>query len=278
MKGIETIIPSFEDYISIVFTDFESNFKICKNYADEDAVHDVRVALRRLISLASFLDSINDSSTLKSFRKRAKKYQKLFSPVRDVHVTLKFLETSKLKQFEVSDFISYLQEIRSAEEENLLQTLKETKASTLINYKEALLNSATSVSSDLQIEKRLLVVIDDAYLNLIDKLLKINPNQFETLHAVRIALKDFRYKMDIISLSNIEYQAIVNHTKKLQDNLGEIQDLRVLINYLTQFDKNSAHTSKIDPLITYLEENISSLSHAFYNQRFEIHQLWEVTT
>jgi CHAD domain-containing protein len=62
--------------------------KRCQKKYSEAAVHDLRVATRRLISTLDLLSELRPDDDLRQTRRKLKKTLDLFSPLRDVQVQL----------------------------------------------------------------------------------------------------------------------------------------------------------------------------------------------
>src|SRR5919108_6094547 len=67
---------------------FRSELKRCQKQYSEEAVHDLRVATRRLISTLDLADCIRPKTKLREARRALKKQLDTFGPLRDVQVQL----------------------------------------------------------------------------------------------------------------------------------------------------------------------------------------------
>jgi CHAD domain-containing protein len=278
----EIISNSLVDYINSIYSAFEKNFKICKNKADFDAIHDARVSLRKLMSLYTFIYFLNNNKiqSIKNLKK-IKKFQKLFSKSRDCQVSLYYATNTDIKNLNNNDFIDYLKSVKLMEEKKLLKNIKNYKTSEILNTREYMINTLLSDINKPILENKLICAVDDSFLNVVEKLLILNFNEIATFHSLRIALKKFRYSLEILDKVTNNHSDRITELKILQDYLGELQDLKVLEDFFEAFileNKETKETLEVIKLKNYIKNKQSELSQGFYNKKFEIHNLWEVTT
>lgn len=203
--------------------------KLCRKQFSEEAVHDLRVAMRRLLALLDFLRFFVASPAVRKVRRSLKSHLDAFDALRDTQVML--LETgqrlSELPQIE--PFHRYLQK----NEKRLLRRAQKDIEDVDTTYTKpirAALKALQSVSADV------LSPVDDAYQTVLQRLSMVEAENAGTIHRVRIAFKRFRYSFEIVQpvLPDVP-QDLPAQMHDYQTYMGEIQDVEVLLRALEEF-------------------------------------------
>jgi len=103
----------------------------------------------------------------------------------------------------------------------------------------------------------------------------------ERLHDVRIALKKFRYSMEIsCEASGLKPSPHIKTLKKYQDTLGNLHDRQLLIDRIRELQASIVPTEaamwrKIDKVIAALEDDCRRLHAKFMRQRPDMHAIAE---
>jgi CHAD domain-containing protein len=87
---------------------FRSGLKRCQKKSSEEAVHDLRVATRRLMSLLDLLANIHHEGTLRQAQRRLKRLLDRFGPLRDAQVQLRSVEKMLPSFPDLQGFYAYL--------------------------------------------------------------------------------------------------------------------------------------------------------------------------
>jgi CHAD domain-containing protein len=98
---------------------FRAELKRCRKKYSEEAVHDLRVATRRLISTLDLVDRIHPEANLRKTRRALKRQLDLFGPLRDVQVQLLTIEKMLSSFPELQEFYDFL----AKRERKLMQRL-----------------------------------------------------------------------------------------------------------------------------------------------------------
>ncbi|MDQ1265102.1 MAG: hypothetical protein QG635_252 [Bacteroidota bacterium] len=226
----------FVEALDKAFTNYILKFREAKDFFSESSVHDLRVAVRRLLSLISLIEGIAKSSNNTSLRKYLKAQLDMFSELRDTQVQLIRAHNLKHDYPALGLFFQFLQ-------------YRETKLIKILKA-EILSIDETDIEGEIfflkmEIKKPVLIDfftineininIDKTYNKLIKRYQNVNPLEPDTIHKVRIAFKPFRYKMEILrNILNLN-DIIFSKFKSFQTLLGDIQDCHVFISNYNEF-------------------------------------------
>jgi CHAD domain-containing protein/CYTH domain-containing protein len=200
---------------------------------DGEALHDFRVALRRLRSLASAYRPYLKGSMKKKLRARLKELASSTNASRDAEVQIEWLAR------EAPGLESGARESASRLRERLEHQMSRAPAA------EALRSSFDPLRAALEKSlARVRLRLDEGratFLSATGKLLQAQSEAMknslaavksvedgEELHRARIEAKRLRYLLEPLQTSVAGVRSLVKRMKSLQDHLGELQDTRVL--------------------------------------------------
>lgn len=278
------LYPDHNDFITRytenLFDELRENFNRCKEEINVTLVHDCRVSLRRLMALIEVLSSLHadEKKTLIKNRKALKKLQKRFSPTRDVHVLKKYISDNIVSLCDSNSFLEWLTSQTANTEETLMNDLKEIKFSDILRIKDNMFRLFLKNTSEISLTDSLFTILDDIFLETVEKIEKLDLGNLVTFHSVRISLKRFRYTLEILNQFDSAYQMSLFDLKNLQDYLGEIQDLSVLKHTLMNCSPDLKNEFEYDCMLDFINEKLTYLTNSFYNQRYEVLKLWEIKT
>ncbi len=209
---------------------------------DEEALHDFRVAVRRLRATARAYDEELDGVLGKKERRRLKKLQRATGPGRDAEVALCWLEKTRpsIGEAHVLGF------------ETLVRRLEEQKASCYARAKKQVRRDFEKFRKAL--ERRLEVMTVEVHLRdpsppptwaegladearaAIDEVVadlegvrgQDDAGALTGVHDARIAMKRMRYLLEPARDHVQAIRPLIKECKSLQDVLGEINDCHVL--------------------------------------------------
>ena len=243
---------------------------------DGHAVHQARVATRRLREALPVLGAGLGRKRVRKLRRRMRTLTQLFGAVRERDVALKMLETRQ------SDGVvdtpgaervrALVDQGRDAARHHLTHTLDAHKVSRWLHdikvFEEELRESAEAQTSkdgvapwSIELARRLLrrtewlrrTVNDAGVLFVSDR-----------LHTVRVALKRLRYAVELAGeLSGRKLEATLDELKTCQDTLGALHDLDMLMDYVS-----GALESELDP---HLRTSLDGLQMKLEAERHELH-------
>jgi len=217
---------------------------------DTEFVHDFRVAIRRTRSALGQIKYVFPSNITNRFKNNFAFIASLSNELRDLDVYL--LNEDKYKtrlppslRDDINPLFEYLRKKRSKALQKLIHGLKSKKYAKILKDWEAFLNkpqlaSATASNAELHVIDLARKRIYKKYRNVVKAGNLISENSDDKmLHVLRIHCKKLRYLMEFFSslFPHTKIDALVMQLKKLQDNLGVFNDLRVQEEYLLNITK-----------------------------------------
>ncbi len=217
---------------------------------DTEFLHDFRVAIRRTRSALGQIKNVFPMGTTNRFKKDFAFVGKLSNQLRDLDVYLLKEDTYKamlppVLRNDIDPLFEYLRRTRSKALQNVLNGLRSKKYVKILRDWEAFLkvpreDSATAANAKLPViylaRKRIYMKYRGVVKagNLI-----IENTEDEMLHVLRIQCKKLRYLMEFFSslFPRKKINVLIEQLKKLQDNLGDFNDLCVQEEYLLNITK-----------------------------------------
>ena len=224
---------------------------------DTEFLHDFRVAIRRTRSALGQIKFVFPLKTTDRFKKDFALVGKLSNELRDLDVYL--LNEDKYKamlppilRHDIDPLFEHLRKKRSKALQKVIRGLKAKKYAKILEDWEAFLNQPPRDS--VTASKAKLPVIDLArnriykkYRNVVKIGSQILENtEDEMLHVLRIHCKKLRYLMEFFSslFPRKKISVLIGQLKKLQDNLGDFNDLCVQEEYLLNIIKELPATQR----------------------------------
>ena len=252
---------------------YRSELKNCRSEFTEEAVHDLRVATRRILALIQLLNSISPGPRLKKMARAFKDQLDEFGDLRDTQVILGELSGIIQEIPQLEDFEQYL---RSREEkilQDLHKQLKQRDTSGIADWirktRDAL---EEEVPSDL--EALILDAVDDAFLDVRQRLGWVDLNRSATIHRIRVVFKAFRYMVEIVNplVKNFP-PALLKQMNEYQTLMGNIQDAEVFAKTLADFAESAPFPDQ-DAVQHYYQKRLTEVISAFVGAMDQLHTFW----
>ncbi len=223
--------------LSIIQTLKKTRKTIVEEY-DNDALHDFRVAARKLLSLNNLFEKTVGFCFDEELKKELKAALRISSELRDTEELLNF--APELKGDMDSQRLAYLDKLIAALDDSKLEkrvarsyeSLNETmreQSGKIANIKEAALEAV--IESMKKTSKKYSKIAGEEKVD------------FDRLHFVRKRCKRYRYQLDFLFLDGNEGSLIC---KRIQDKLGKVNDLRV---WLEMVEEGGFVSSKIAAML-----------------------------
>ncbi len=242
---------------------------------DTEVLHDFRVAIRRTRSALAQVKGVFPARTTNRFKKGFAYVGKLSNVLRDLDVYLlarddyKAMLSAELRD-DIDPLFSYLHKKRESAFQHVLRGLKTQKYARIMNDWEAFLKQPSPDKPTAPNAK--IAVIDLARRRIFKKYKGIVKagNQIlantedELLHALRIECKKLRYLLEFFAglFQRRKMNALIGQLKKLQDNLGDFNDLCVQQDYLLNISAEMPDgQQEVKKTLVAIGSLIQSLSH-----------------
>jgi CHAD domain-containing protein len=214
---------------------------------DEECVHDMRVATRRLRSaLRDFKPYLEYNATkreLKTFGAEIKRLADALGAVRDLDVQLALLEKLKAQESEASAAIEFFQALRRDEGKtrrdelkNELERIARDDFFQMLNliFDAATISGANQTDEAKSFRAAAREIVEQRFVEFekkSDALLR--PRAARRLHRLRIAAKRLRYAVELFApCFDHEARKSAKEIAKLQTSLGDLHDCDVWLDEL----------------------------------------------
>lgn len=252
---------------------YRHELKTCRAEFSREAVHDLRVSVRRLLAVFDVLRTNYHPPRLQRIRRDLKAQLDDLDELRDVQVLLADVSEYIHEVPSLSGFREYL----SKKERNLLQKARKQVHSIKTSPLFARLDKGTEMIAEIQ-EKgerySLYDILDSTYARACQKYVLIDSEKPSTVHKLRIAFKKFRYTLEIASPMLTAFpEENFERMHEYQARMGDIQDLEVTQVKLTELMDQDPALDLQAAQLHYTTRLRQSLFH-FLEDRGELFNFW----
>jgi CHAD domain-containing protein len=209
---------------------------------DPDAVHDLRVAIRRCRSLAAVMEEVDPDPAWPAMRKLGRKLFRELGELRDIQVLEDWIknlagETDPIRVKLLASFAARENELREA----ALKVAGKFDQKAWKKLERVLGTRARRVPPDSLVAECLAMERLEAAKEL--HAVAMRTEKPKPWHALRIGVKRFRYTVE--SLLPERYEAWSGNLKRIQDLLGDVHDLDVLAETIEQLAGAEPEQSRV---------------------------------
>ncbi len=260
------LINFFIGTLEKAFSAYSKEYKNCIKKFSDEPVHDIRVSMRRFISLLKLINSFFPNEYILQLKDILKNRLKSLSSLRDTQVHIEKMKTA-IHEFPVLyTFYNNLMKTELELIERLKSELSDFNIKELeglvlfikMELKKTIKETEISVNDILKTAKQ-------SFMRVLDLYEEANINDLSTVHEVRLAFKKYRYLMELIQPLSPDVKFNFAGMKDFQNILGKIQDNAALLNNLTIFIESQVEIPaeayeaaiseiKINQMNLYLEE------------------------
>jgi CHAD domain-containing protein len=222
----------------------------------EAAIHDLRVATRRLMSLISMIESVVPNARLEKIRRQLRRHLKAFNDLRDIHVQILRARVLEKRFHSIRPFLTDLRvrerrlmreagrEVRSIRVPSLERVFAEELEGTLYLFG----HSSTKAAG----EAIFTGMGGRAFAAAVQRRQAIDPADSRSIHRFRVAFKRFRYTVEILQPRlGWAGKALMKQMNAYQTSMGEIQDLEVLTASIKSFAMRRGQMASLACLPVY---------------------------
>ena len=252
---------------------YRAELKRCRAEFSNEAVHDLRVATRRMLALIQLLNSIAPRPRLQKLTRAFKDQLDEFDDLRDTQVILAEISEILQELPQLHDFQKHLQFTEEKLLRNLRKKIKQLESSEItkrIRKTHAAIEAETN--SDLRLQ--VMQAVDDVYLITKQRLGWVDATRSATIHRVRIAFKSLRYMIEIVQPWLHDFP--VENLKRMNDYqalMGEIQDAEIFAQTLADFSEHASFSDP-EPVRRYYERRHVEAISAYTEAMNQIDTFW----
>jgi CHAD domain-containing protein len=210
-------------------------------------IHDLRVASRRLREGLSLFSGCYPADRLSYMRKAVRKITDILGDLRNIDEYLDFLreeaiELGPVHGLELAGCITIYLENRAKAQKQLKRNFRKTRPATLRKYFVRTIHSpyifdppSDAVDSFIAIDEFARESIDQRLASVLELVPVARfPEQAACQHRLRIAVKHYRYRIEVLSPFMDEgYRVVHSQVKEYQEILGRIHDLDVFVEMIS---------------------------------------------
>ncbi len=261
--------------LDLRWKNYRAELKRCRAEFSNEAVHDLRVAARRMLALIQLLNSVSPRPRLQKLSRSFKDQLDEFDDLRDTQVIL--AEISETLQ-EFPQLQGFQEHLRSVEKKLLKTLRKRLRVIDLFEVSKRVRRMRESLKgdSDDELAQQTLRAVDDAFLITRRRRTWVNPAQATSIHRVRIAFKTFRYMVEIVHPLLQEFPSEnFRRMHHYQSLMGEIQDVEVIMQALAD---SPVRVSAFDPepVREYYEGCHARTVSAYLKQMDQLDTFWRL--
>jgi CHAD domain-containing protein len=272
--------PCLADALAERWTSYRKELRRCQEEFSEDAVHELRVATRRLLAQFVLLSCVAPSTGLEKARSSLKCRIAALGDLRDTQVQLSFLDQQAARFPELEPLRAWLRRrehrlIKSAAKKvNRFRTKKFGKW--IAAMTEDLTACAGNVRARKQLASAVVGAAADAFSEVVKRRRAIDLADMGTVHQTRVAFKRFRYIVEALSpgltgLTKRQLRALAYYQRRM----GIIQDLEVMKRCIEKFVRGHKNTQPaLRPLCRYLRQRRTRALRSFLKSTDCLFEFW----
>ncbi len=251
LRGVHQRVPGARPMHPIIRESFLQRYETfcaelakCRVHPSLDAVHDLRVSIRRMNAVLAKIEQFDPTIMVHRCAAELKTLMKPLGKLRDLHVQVEWVE----KTFRIigPGLNEYLKKLW-ARERRLRKKILSITADFTPTACAALHGEIQALAGPVDEERFLGIsrrIMDELYASLAGMRETVSAaNNAEALHAMRISLKKYRYTAEILKPAlGRGSSAVLKRMHALQTVLGDIHDFDVLIARLGRFAREKDRT------------------------------------
>ncbi len=258
----------FNIYKNSLVESINGNLKEAQRSFSSAAIHDLRVAIKRLRSLFYILTEIDGSFKKKELERIVRRLFKAAGRVRDLQVAEKIVrDCAGNTSMEVSEYYNYLKDKESTARQRFLAIAKNFSKKSLTHLSGRITNGFNGIPPN-HLERAIGRNAAAALLRVASRK-NLKPLPFEELHELRIVAKDARYRIQVLSMIKQEKELLKDADiwlRSMHQMIGRWHDLVVAGNNLNEFLLKGA----ISPV--YSPDSYLALSNEFEKRADEAYR------
>ena len=239
---------------------YREQLRRCQRKFSEDAVHELRVATRRLLAQLTVLSCVVPSAALEKARRILKRRLAALGDLRDTQVQRLFIERKAGSFPELVRLRGWLKHRERRLARSAAETVNRSKTKKLEKWISTmtadLAAKATSARAQRQFAAAVLRAATQAFAEAVERRRAINLADMRTVHQTRVTFKRFRYILESLSpgitgLSRRQLRALAYYQRKM----GIIQDLEVMRACVTRYAReDKKRAALLQPFSRHLRQ------------------------
>jgi len=273
------VLRHLGDSLNAQWRRYRKRLRRCQEKFSEDAVHDVRVEARRLLSTIELLAAFVPERDIRKARRALKHHLDTFDELRDTQVQLTYVGRLANTFPDAGEFHKWLQKRQARFTRSTRQAVKHIKTRRLGRFLAAFAKEIRRQHKKISREKALAIVqraINQAFARVARFCRRVRADDAQTIHRTRIAFKRFRYMVE--ALAPLLPAVTEDHRRALrayQCMMGDVQDMEVLLAALEKFgQKKNVNAASVRRLKKELVRWRRMLIEIYVNAAGRLRRFW----
>ncbi|HVM49121.1 MAG TPA: CHAD domain-containing protein, partial [Candidatus Acidoferrum sp.] len=282
-SAVPAVGPCLQAALQARWKAYREQLRSCQADVSEEAVHELRVATRRLIAQLALLSCMIPSPALDKARRMLKRRLAALGELRDTHVQRTFVSKASRRFPELAD----LRERLGRQEKRLVRAAAGKVGRCKMRKLERWLRAVADELDTLRRQARgrnqlaaaALGATTSAFAEAVARRRAIDPADPRTIHRTRVAFKRFRYMVESLSpcltgLSKRELRALAWYQRRM----GIIQDLEVLHQCVARYlERQKDAEVLLRPFVRHLQKRRARALRAFLKTADALLGFWPPT-
>ena len=272
--------PCLAETLDSRWQSYRKQLRHCQGECSEEAVHELRVATRRLLAQFTLLDCVVPGAALEKARRTLKRRLAALGDLRDTQVQRAFIDRKAARFPEVVLLRSWLRRRERRLVKSAAGEVKRFKTRKLERWMSAMIGDLTARARGARAQGRLASVVlratARAFAEAVERRQAIDLADLRTIHQTRVAFKRFRYMVESLSpaLTGLNKRQLRN-LSYYQRRMGIIQDLEVVQACVTRYmgaNKKSRDLSR--PFCRHLRQRRARALRSFLKSADRLFEFW----
>ena len=260
------------------WNEYYAELKSCRQEASKEAVHDLRVAARRLLSMIDLLRAVAPAPRLQKLRTTFKDQLNRLEDLRDTQVMM--VEVSEVLD-DLPEAWPFLAHLNKKERRLLRETRRQiqlTKPGDMIKRISVVRRSVVKLFEDEdQLNLSMFETVDNALALVLQRAALLDPGRPATIHSLRIAFRKLRYLVEIVHPGLPGYpEELLGIMHDFQAMMGDIQDIEVLLDGLVQFAEKDASFNP-EPVRRFFRKRHAEAIDTFFQGMPKLESFWRTS-
>ena len=254
---------------------YYAKLKLTRREFSREAVDDLRVALRHLLPVIEMLRTIAPEPQLQKFYKTLKDLLDAMEELRDIQVSqVEFSEA--INEFpKARPFLTYLEKREDRLLRKMERRVHQLKPGNLIKHASTIRRSIVGLyATRPEITRLLLEAVDDAFILVQNRYEVLDQAKPAGIHRLRVAMRKFRYRLEIVNPVLADFSPeILERLHDLQDSLGYLKDIEILLGYLDEFTSKDPSFGP-GPVRRYFQDLHKEAEDALFEHLPDVRSFW----
>jgi CHAD domain-containing protein len=259
---------------------YRQHLRHCQDQFSEEAVHQLRVATRRLLALLSLLSVVTPGATLGKARRILKRHLASLGDLRDAQVQRLYIEEKAVRFPELVLLRRWLQRRERRLVTEADEKVHGFKTRKLERWIADLSDGLTANVRNSRVQRQLTFAVigaaGQAFADAVERRRAIDVADPRTIHQTRVAFKRFRYTVESLSpeftgLNRRQLRALAYYQRRM----GIIQDIEVMRACIDQYTRGGKQRgAQLQAFSRHVRQHRARALRSFLKSADRLYRFW----